>query len=140
MLQVEKQRRLAEDEAMYLRTLIASLNVSKDLVPEKKQILLNTERSRIIELETHRKSLEEENSKLTLQIEYWTKMAKKNQEARLKAEAIKETLESQVNETAEAKSTTESPSQLETLQKELKAKESKLNSTESILKSTQVCF
>jgi chromosome segregation ATPase len=122
---------------------MASLGMDLRSLPFQKNVILNAERERILELETKVRLIETENSSLAEQVQYWTRTSKRNQEARLTAEAVKQALE--VEKEAFASSslsqngTLSRGSPITTLgtSEEFKKTKDKLAATEALLQTTQ---
>lgn len=140
-MQIEKQRKLAEEEVTYLRNAMASLGTDLRSLPFQKNVILNAERERILELETKVRLIETENSSLAEQVQYWTRTSKRNQEARLTAEAVKQALEEEKEASSSSASRngtlTRGSPVIHGTSEELKNTKDKLAATEVLLQKAQ---
>ncbi|KAJ1565402.1 hypothetical protein HK405_012438, partial [Cladochytrium tenue] len=85
----ERLRESAQEEAQYLQSLLQSLSNGGDgRGPD-------IERQRMIQLETSLKAAQNEISTLQSKVSLWARASKKNQEARIQAEACQRNLESE---------------------------------------------
>jgi hypothetical protein len=121
--------------------VIASLDVDPEMPPQTRQGLVSAERQRILNLEKTIREVEAENVSLSQQVQYWTKASKKNQEARLTADASRATLTIENEElklkVSELSSRRETNEEIRSLESKLLEKTAKLDATESVLNATQ---
>jgi len=134
---------LAENEIVYYRQRMAELEIDLSKHPSKLAILKDTEKKRTVELEKALRTLQQENSNLDQQVKFWTKSSKTNQESRMIAEAVKDTLESNVKllqkqlDEALSKNTQDDNIQhMIELENQVSAKNNKIQSLESKLATT----